>query len=340
MDEREKLIAFISQNKALTHVNSATWACLWFADVVKLKELVYKLTSGRGECLYEALYTESVPRALKSRQYILSLPVLSHCHPYRANLSYLSIVVNMSDLTNEPLKTEGLLNPVAASIYLKLLKQKPGADFLKGQLDFWNIMRTCWHKETLIPWTAALYVSQGQQESAGMVTISSDFDKLWFEGRFGLEPLKLTHGGKHLEARFFWLPKAEYNPSVPLMTRPSLAGDIDCYRLGRQFGIKSGEVVVFKTDNPMIDPLPSWDLLHLQWTLNRVLAASGVIDLVEKDIGDDSSSESLVESFKSFEETNEENDDEGNDEEEDEVVTESSSEEEPAHDVGQGWILW
>ncbi|CEL01203.1 hypothetical protein ASPCAL00791 [Aspergillus calidoustus] len=313
MDEREKLIAFISQNKALTHVNSATWACLWFADVVKLKELVYKLTSGRGECLYEALYTESVPRALKSRQYILSLPVLSHCHPYRANLSYLSIVVNMSDLTNEPLKTEGLLNPVAASIYLKLLKQKPGADFLKGQLDLWNIMRTCWHKETLIPWTAAL---------------------------FGLEPLKLTHGGKHLEARFFWLPKAEYNPSVPLMTRPSLAGDIECYRLGRQFGIKSGEVVVFKTDNPMIDPLPSWDLLHLQWTLNRVLAASGVIDLVEKDIGDDSSSESLVESFKSFEETNEENDDEGNDEEEDEVVTESSSEEEPAHDVGQGWILW
>ncbi|KAL2839533.1 hypothetical protein BJX68DRAFT_272055 [Aspergillus pseudodeflectus] len=308
MDEREKLIAFISQNKALTHVNSATWACLWFADVVKLKELVYKLASGRGECLYEALYTE---------------------------------MVNMSDLTNEPLKTEDLLNPVAASIYLKFLKHKTGADFLKEQLVFWDIMRTFWRKETILPWTAALYVSQGQQESAGMVTISSDFDKLWREGRFGLEPLKLTHGGKHLEARFFWLPKAEYKPSVPLMTRLSLAGDIECYRLGRQFGIKSGEVMVFKTDNPMIDPLPSWDLLHMQWTLNRVLAASGVIGLVEKDNGDDSSSESLVESFKSFEETDEENDEEGNDEEENEVVTESSSsEEEPAYDVGQGWILW
>jgi hypothetical protein len=101
--------------------------------------------------------------------------------------------------------------------------------------------------------------------------------------------------------------------------------------------------VVFKTDSPKIDPLPSWDLLHMQWTLNRVLAASGVIDLAEKDIGDDSTSESSMESFKSFEEMDEENNDEGNDEEEDEdeVVTESSSsEEEPAYDVGQGWILW
>jgi hypothetical protein len=226
VDEREKLIAIISQNKALTHVNSATWACLWFANVAKLKEMIYKLTSGRGERLYEALYTESVPRAMKSRQSILTLPVFSHCNSCHANLSYPSTVVKLSDLTNKPLNTEDLLNPVAVSIYPKFLKQEPGADFLKEQLDFWDIMRTFWRKETILPWTAALCVSQGQKESAAMATLSSDFDKLWREGRFGLEPLKVTHGGKQLEARFFWLPKAKYKPSVPLMTRPSLAGDI------------------------------------------------------------------------------------------------------------------
>jgi hypothetical protein len=40
-------------------------------------------------------------------------------------------------------------------------------------------------------------------------------------------------------------------------------------------GIRSGQVFSFKTTEPEGQPLPSWELLEMQWYLHRLVAMSG-----------------------------------------------------------------
>jgi hypothetical protein len=40
-------------------------------------------------------------------------------------------------------------------------------------------------------------------------------------------------------------------------------------------GIESGDIFTFTTDDPVIRPLPSWELLDMQWVLQRLTAMSG-----------------------------------------------------------------
>jgi hypothetical protein len=39
--------------------------------------------------------------------------------------------------------------------------------------------------------------------------------------------------------------------------------------------MSSGDLVIFQTKDPENLPLPSWDLLQMQWILNRIGAISG-----------------------------------------------------------------
>jgi hypothetical protein len=42
--------------------------------------------------------------------------------------------------------------------------------------------------------------------------------------------------------------------------------------------IVSEDVVTMTTDDPVTRPLPSWDLLEMQWVLGRLLAISGAVE--------------------------------------------------------------
>ena len=46
-------------------------------------------------------------------------------------------------------------------------------------------------------------------------------------------------------------------------------------RDGQRREIESGEIFELTTNNPETHPLPSWELLEMQWFLQRVVAMSG-----------------------------------------------------------------
>lgn len=50
--------------------------------------------------------------------------------------------------------------------------------------------------------------------------------------------------------------------------------------------ICSGYILVFRTDDPEKRPLPSFDLLNMQWALHRALAMSGAADVNLEDLED------------------------------------------------------
>lgn len=51
--------------------------------------------------------------------------------------------------------------------------------------------------------------------------------------------------------------------------------------------ITSSTIIRFETDNPVERPLPSWDILELQWLLHRITAMSGASEEYEDDCDDD-----------------------------------------------------
>ena len=55
-------------------------------------------------------------------------------------------------------------------------------------------------------------------------------------------------------------------------------------------GIRSGQVFSFKTTEPEGQPLPSWELLEMQWYLQRLVAMSGAAGWPSFDWDDDDDS--------------------------------------------------
>jgi hypothetical protein len=70
---------------------------------------------------------------------------------------------------------------------------------------------------------------------------------------------------------------------------------------GSYRGIESGDTFTLTTDDPEIRPLPSWELLDMQWVLQRLTAMSGAAETPDVDLyDDDMSSDSMLTIQSSF----------------------------------------
>ncbi|GBF65360.1 hypothetical protein TMEN_8077 [Trichophyton mentagrophytes] len=112
------------------------------------------------------------------------------------------------------------------------------------------------------------------------------------------EPIRRSDDGKEFTVKFYWLPlRKPATQGVDLLTDPTIPEDLvgiaKDYRAWNTFTgeeIASGREIVLTTRDPENFPLPSWDLLDLQWTLQRLVALSGAADVFADTIDDDDSS--------------------------------------------------
>lgn len=69
-----------------------------------------------------------------------------------------------------------------------------------------------------------------------------------------------------------------------IMNMPTLPDDVELEDIKICNGkdghlIKSGEVIELTTSDPEKKPLPNWDLLEMQWVLQRLTALRGAADI-------------------------------------------------------------
>jgi hypothetical protein len=137
---------------------------------------------------------------------------------------------------------------------------------------------------------------------------------IWDQGKMALKPIELSPDKTSLTLEVHWLRNRRAtesplgNPSTPppvnLLQVPSLAltpresvkgfGFLDADTGERIF---SGHKVTLTTDNPDERPLPSWELLEMQWVLQRLAAISGAAEF-GGDWSDDDSSDIASEIVK------------------------------------------
>ncbi|OAL73302.1 hypothetical protein A7D00_3077 [Trichophyton violaceum] len=110
--------------------------------------------------------------------------------------------------------------------------------------------------------------------------------------------VRRSDDGNEFTVKFYWLPlRKPAAQGVDLLTDPTIPEDLvgiaKDYRAWNTFTgeeIASGREIVLTTRDPENLPLPSWDLLDPQWTLQRLVALRGAADVFADTVDDDDSS--------------------------------------------------
>ena len=170
---------------------------------------------------------------------------------------------------------------------------------------FWDLLSIFWTKEHIQRWRQAVFTDSatpdtGVDSCTNILCLCPNAHTYWNEGLFALKPLNLSPDNKELKVQFFWQPRYKHNPGnkIKILTNTVSSEGLDgvdedvflCRKAGATPAfIRSGDCFTFKTDDPIERPLPSIDLLDMQWTLQRLVGMSGAAGWVPLD--DDSESE-------------------------------------------------
>ena len=141
--------------------------------------------------------------------------------------------------------------------------------------------------------------SVGTEGCFNLISLTPTAHDMWSRGEFALKPLKLSRDRKKLTVQFFWQVPGNYDSEsqIDLLTEPTSSKDLDIlpdgcvsHRVnhdGSSPRIQSGETLTFTTKDPKTLPLPSLELLEMQWFLQRLVGMCGAAGWPSLDEYDD-----------------------------------------------------
>lgn len=161
----------------------------------------------------------------------------------------------------------GLTGPDIVSICPNVLLGSSNDD-----LVLWRILEAFWGQEKAAVWRRKA-VEAG---CSNLICLDSSLYTAWSSAKFVLQPISVE--GTTLKFRLFWLRSlnARYPGVESLLIKPDdmladAPGDTQCARLP-----PNGSLFAVTAKEPCL--LPSFELLELQWHLQRLAALSGAAE--------------------------------------------------------------
>lgn len=179
---------------------------------------------------------------------------------------------------------------VIAHIYPNFNEKGPHA------VTFWDLMSILWSPEKLKLWKELIFCepktpTRVTHACYNSICISPEIYRMWRMGAFAIQPLEYNSKMTELEVEWHWLPNQEHSiyDSVPLNKCPLSSSGLNSIKsksnnlilLLVEFSsedmrrVKTGDRFVLKTKDPEHLPLPSKDLLELQFHLQRIVSMAG-----------------------------------------------------------------
>lgn len=185
---------------------------------------------------------------------------------------------------------------------------------------FWKVLEAFWTQEKINSWRLLRFHDSENplkpfDACFNLICMNNAMQALWRDGRFAIRPLTYNDNKTKLEAEIHWLPRYNHGPldTISLDTPTLSSRDLQnsSYRNGVPTvpihidgqSITSGHKVVFETTDPKQLPLPSRELLEMQWVLNRVLSMSAAAEYqgYDEDEDDDDDNMPVRETTRSVE---------------------------------------
>jgi hypothetical protein len=172
-----------------------------------------------------------------------------------------------------------------------MLKPRAKSGQSKSSPDFWKLLYIFWNEDQIEKWRSTIF-PDSQNPNVGIercfdrVSLCPDARDMWNRGVFALKPLKLSRSQKKLTVQFFWQVPGNHDMEsrVDLLTEPTSSEGLEIvgpgYFLSRLENdgsdprirpIRSGQTFTFTTEDPKNLPLPSLELLEMQWILQRLV---------------------------------------------------------------------
>ena len=159
---------------------------------------------------------------------------------------------------------------------------------------FWESLELFWPAEKVATWKAKLFPNdisdKGQEEVYNLISLAPHVHGMWGRGLFALKPISESDDKKTLIVQFFWQTKQKNSfPKISLTIQPHSTkglkqstgahGGLIWLHDKNKKQIQSGDSFELNTDDPIKKPLPSFELLELQWFLQRVQGMAGAADV-------------------------------------------------------------
>jgi len=172
---------------------------------------------------------------------------------------------------------------------------------------FWDHLKIFWPKEKIAAWEAEMFPRGiddiGIDRVCNLITVSPNVHGYWNRGAFALKPISVYNDNTSLKVQFFWQKKQkDIGATMSLLTTPFSTEDLDVNEGAANHGItrlfnvtdkriKSGDFFELHTDDAIARPLPSFQLLEMQWFLQRVIGMAGAAAPYVPSWGEDSDDE-------------------------------------------------
>jgi hypothetical protein len=150
---------------------------------------------------------------------------------------------------------------------------------------FWNHLKNFWPAEKVAAWEAQLFPKGmhevGVERVYNLISLSPIAHVKWAAGQFALKPISLSDDKMTLKVQFFWQKEQDTQTTMSLLTAPFPTEGLEQHQDSgltnwrTKQTIKSGDYFNLQTTDPTTKPLPSFQLLEMQWFLQRILGMTG-----------------------------------------------------------------
>ncbi|KAB8264491.1 hypothetical protein BDV32DRAFT_145729 [Aspergillus pseudonomiae] len=269
-------------------VESTTWALLWLSDIEQLEDFC---SMKRGPLLLAF----RAPTRQILMQWASRVRNIDPAKTLKRKRS--ESIKETCVIRDRCCVLTGKEEPIeVAHIYPYGMMGKPNTE----HEQFWQYLESYWDLEKIQKWKNAVLGENGTEVLQNVLCLSRDSHGLWGKARFALQPLEVSVDHKTLTVRFFWIPISKYMKTMDLKTMPSIPSNlghtrkrIKLFNCESEKQIYSGDIITITTTDPDEYPLPSFELLQMQWLLTRALGLSGAADLDSEDWDDSDSEEEM-----------------------------------------------
>lgn len=314
--ERQDLLSEFVQFTARDSVSAPFWACLHICDISKLRVLVESARNGLSQAYLDSLETDSMSLPLQWVQ--AQSPAGSSSSSSSSSSSTDSCTSTCTEVpTSLPSKASALAGErdekqcalartelcEAAHIYPEgLIDSQPAPAISNAVPDFWDLLELFFDIDHVRRWRREIFrdpfdPSVPLDGCHNRICLDPATHDSWIRRSFALRPVAISEDEKQLTVQFYWQSKPLHSRSdkvdvlqAPTSSKGLIHGDGDMLyiqpdgKAENEYHVSSGDTFVFRTENPQTHPLPSFELLDMQWHLNRICLMSGVTDILSESL--------------------------------------------------------
>lgn len=172
--------------------------------------------------------------------------------------------------------------------------------------NFWKALSAFWSPGQIRTWESKIF--RDPQHPAkpfdhcfNLICLEKGIHGMWGDGFIAFRPLHYHDDMKKLDIQLFWQPNQghELKDRIPItkkaisssgLSRSSRLDGTPTRRIAigndAEF-VKSGHIFTLSTHDPITHPLPSKEILDMQWHLTRVVSLSGAAGTADLNVDDD-----------------------------------------------------